>query len=107
MYASAPTIICRISSASRLKKFENHRLINNRANFDIFTQCIKNLRPHKDDVNYGFKSDHIINGSNKMFILLTNIFNAMLTHDFNPEDLLLSTIISIFHSQGQSGCNEF
>ena len=45
--------------------------------------------------NYGFKSDHLINGSNKLFIMLSIMVNAMLTHGFNPEDLLLSTIISI------------
>ena len=33
----------------------------------------------KDDGNYGFKSDHIINGSNKPFIMLSIMFNAMLT----------------------------
>ena len=53
------------------------------------------FKPHKDDGNYGFKSDHIINISNKLFIMLSTMFNAMLTHGFNPEDLLLSTIISI------------
>ena len=66
-----------------------------RVNFDIIQRCIKKLKPHKDDGNYGFKSDHLINGSNKLFILLSIMFNAMLTHGFNPEDLLLSTIISI------------
>ena len=48
----------------------------------------------KDDGNYGFKSDHLINGSNKLLIMLSIMFNAMLTHGFNPEDLLRSTIIS-------------
>ena len=68
---------------------------DNRDNFDIIQRCIKKLKPHKDDGNYGFKSDHLINGSNKLFIMLSIMFNAMLTHGFNPEDLLLSTIISI------------
>ena len=53
------------------------------------------FKPHKDDGNYGFKSDHLINGSNKLFIMLSIMFNAMLTHGFNPEDHLLSTIIFI------------
>ena len=34
-----------------------------RVNFDIIHQCIKQIRPHKDDGNNGLKSDHIINGS--------------------------------------------
>ena len=61
----------------------------------LFNDVFKILKPHKDDGKYGFKSDHLINGSNKLFIMLSIMFNAMLTHGFNPEDLLLSTIISI------------
>ena len=61
----------------------------------LFNDVLKKLKPHKDDGNYGFKSDHLINGSNKLFIMLSIMFNAFLTHGFNSEDLLLSTIISI------------
>ena len=69
--------------------------VDNRVNFDSIQRCIKKLKPHKDDGNYRFKSDHVINGLNKLFIMLSIMFNTMLTHVFNPEDLLLSTIISI------------
>ena len=69
--------------------------LDNRVNFDIIQRCIKKLKPHKYDGNYGFKSDHLINGSNKLFIMLSIMLNAMLTHGFNPEDILISTIISI------------
>ena len=68
---------------------------DNRRNFDIIKRCIKKLKPHKDDGTHGFKSDHIINGSHKLLLLLSIMFNAMLTHGFNLEDLLPSTIISI------------
>ena len=60
----------------------------------LFNDVLRKLKPHKDG-KYGFKSDNLINGSNKLFIMLSIMFNAMLTHGFNPEDLLLSTIISI------------
>ena len=56
--------------------------LDNRVNFDIIQRCIKKLKPHKD----GFNFDHVINGSNKLFIMLSIMFNAMLTHGFNPED---------------------
>ena len=69
--------------------------LDNRVNFDIIQRCIIKLKPHKDDGNYGFKSDHLINGSNKLFIILSIMFNAMLTHGFSSEGFLLSTIISI------------
>ena len=51
------------------------------------------LKPQKDDGNYGFKSDHVISGSDKLFIMLSIMFNAMLNHGFNPEDFLLSPSI--------------
>ena len=70
----------------------------------LLNDVFKKLKPHKDDGNYGFKSDHLINGSNELFIMLSIMFNAMLTHGFNPEDLL-STID--FYSKGQLGFNEF
>ena len=53
------------------------------------------MKPHKDDGKYGLKSDHLINGTNKLFTVLSIMFNTMLTHGFNPDDLLRSTIISI------------
>ena len=38
---------------------------------------------------------NLINNSTKLFIMLSIMFNAMLTHGVNPEYLLLSTLISI------------
>ena len=38
---------------------------------DIF--CVGKLKPHKDDGKYGFKSDHLINGTNKLFTVLSII----------------------------------
>ena len=66
-----------------------------RVNFDIIHRCIKKLKPHKDDGHYGFNSDHLINGWNKLCIMLSIMFNVMLTHGFKSEDLLIYTIISI------------
>ena len=57
--------------------------------------CVGELKPHKDDGKYGFKSDHLISGTNKLFTVLSIMFNTMLTHGFNHDDLLRSTIISI------------
>ena len=69
--------------------------LDNRINYDIIKRCIKKLKPHKDDRNYGFKSYHFIIGWNKLFIVLAMLFNAMLTHGVSREDLWLLTIISI------------
>ena len=61
----------------------------------IIETCTKRLKRGKDDGNHGFKSDHIINGSKKLFLYLSLLFRTMIVHGYNPSDLLLSTIISI------------
>ena len=62
---------------------------------DIIKTCIKKLKMHKDDGKHGFNSDYLIHGSNRMFVILCLMFNSMLTYGYTPDDLLLSTIISI------------
>ena len=46
---------------------------------DIIKQCIHKLKPGKDDGYLGFKSDHIINGSHRLHVLL---YNLMLLHGY-------------------------
>ena len=55
--------------------------------------------------SYGFKSDHVINGTNKLFTVLSIMFNVMLTQGFNPDDLLRSTTISIPNDSRGSLCS--
>ena len=62
---------------------------------DIIAQCIKRLKRRKSDGNYGFISDHLINGGKRLHILLFMLFKSMLIHGYNANDLVLSSIISI------------
>ena len=66
-----------------------------RVTVDIINTCIKKLKRHKDNCKYKFKSDHLIHGSNRMFVILCLMFNSMLTHGYTLDVLLSSTIISI------------
>ena len=61
----------------------------------IIETCTKRLKRGKDYGNHGFKSDHIINSSKKLFLYLSLLFRTKLVHGYNPSDLLLLTIISI------------
>ena len=80
-----------------------HDVINNRLStsthitvtLDIIKQCIHKLKPGKDDGDLGFGSDHIINGSHRLHVLLSLLYNLMLLHGYTPIDLLKSSIISI------------
>ena len=50
---------------------------------DIVRFCVGKLKPHKDDGNYGFESDHLINGTNKLFTVLSIMFNPFILHFFH------------------------
>ena len=92
LYSSVPT------DDNELR--EIHDVINSRLSTSTHTtvtpyiikQCIHKLKPGKDDRDLGFKSDHIINGSHRLHVLL---YNLMLLHGYTPSDLLKSSIISI------------
>ena len=56
--------------------FANNMSFDTRITSDIVRFCVGKLKSHKDDGNYGFKSDHLINGTNKLFTVLSNMFNA-------------------------------
>ena len=96
LYNSVPT------TESELYKI-NNTIKNHITNVDvddaimpyIIETCTNKLKRGKDDGNHGFKSDHIINGSKKLFLYLSLLFRTMLVRGYNLSDLLLSTIISI------------
>ena len=75
---------------------EIHDVINSRLSTsthitvtpDIIKQCIQKLKPGKDDRDLGFKSYHIINGSHRLHVLLSLLYNLMLLHGYTPTDLL-------------------
>ena len=62
---------------------------------DIIRICISKLKAGKDDGDIGFKSDHIINGTYRLYVLLSLLYNWMFYHGHTPSDLLKSTIVSI------------
>jgi len=53
------------------------------------------IKPGKGGGQSGHSSDHIINGSRKLFCHIAYLFNCMLSHGFAPEDFRLSTLIPI------------
>ena len=62
---------------------------------EIVKTCISKLNSGKDDGDIGFKSDHIINGTHRHNVLLSPLFNTMISHGYTPTVLLKSTIVSI------------
>ena len=58
-------------------------------------KAIKGLNKDKSDGNVGFTSNHLLHGGNKLYVLLSLLFNAMIVHSHTPDIMLKSTIISI------------
>ena len=61
----------------------------------IIKQCILRLKSGKDDGDLGLKSDHLINGNNRLHVVLSLLFNVMVNHRYTPDVLFKSTIVSI------------
>ena len=61
---------------------------------DIIRICIGKLKAGKDDGDIGFKYDHIINGTHRLYVLISLLYNLMFYHGHTPSDLK-STIVSI------------
>ena len=62
---------------------------------EIVKTCISKLNSGKDDGDIGFKSDHIINGTYRLNVLTSLLFNTMISHGYTPTVLSKSTIVSI------------
>ena len=61
----------------------------------IIKSCISKLKAEKIDGDIGFNSNHLIHGSQRLYVMLSILFNVMLYHGYYPSDLLKSTIVSI------------
>ena len=62
---------------------------------EIVKMCISKFNSGKNDGDIGFKSDHIINGTHRLNVLLSLLFNTLISHGYTPTVLLKSTLVSI------------
>ncbi len=56
---------------------------------------VRHLKPGKHDGNKGHFSNHLLNGSARLHVYISLLFDSMLSHGFVPSDFLLSTLIPI------------
>ncbi len=68
-------------------------------------KCIGYLKHVKTNVTQGLYSDHLINGCDSLYVHLTMICNAMLSHGISLESLLLGTMVPIPKNNRQYLCN--
>ena len=85
LYNSDPTIVNELSS---LRDVMNHN-INVFEKGTITSEIVKTfISKHntgKDDGDIGFKSDHIINGTHRLNVLLSLLFNTMISHGYTQQ----------------------
>ena len=87
-----------VEELSSLRDVMNHNIIvfeKTTITSEIVKACISKLNSGKDDGDIGFTSDHIINGTHCLNVLLSLLFNTMISHGYIPTVLLKSTIVSI------------
>ena len=56
---------------------------------------VAKLKRGKHDGNRGRFSNHILNGTPKLYTYLSLLFRAMLSHGCVPNDFLISTVVPI------------
>jgi hypothetical protein len=56
---------------------------------------IKKLKKYKHDGFYEIYSDHVKNGTDKLHYFIADVFNALLIHGCQTDDLLTSVLIPI------------
>ena len=56
---------------------------------------VNKMKRGKHDGYRGHFSDHIINGTTRLYVQLSLLFNSMISHGYVPNDFLLSTLIPI------------
>ena len=63
-------------------------------------KLVKKLKAGKSDGNKGLSSDCIIHGTQRLFVLLSMFYNAVLIHGHVPSGILLGTMTPIPKSNG-------
>ena len=76
-------------------KYGSQLSIVNKFNVCNVIKGVKALKRDKTDVDSGHCTNHLIHGCHKLYVLLTLLFNSMLTHGFAPNGMLKGTVIPI------------
>ena len=97
MYNSVPTSVDELNSIRKDMQdelaFSDYEDVN--VTISDVSKALTKLNHGKRDGTLGTYSDHFINCSDTMKILITKLINAMIVHGFTPNDLLEAVVVSI------------
>ena len=69
--------------------------------------AVKQLKSGKKDCDENLYSDHIMHGSHKLYVLLSLLFSAMLTHGYCPANMLTGVMVPIPKVKGTVKSEEY
>ncbi len=69
---------------NKIEENINDDVIEGLININDINNTIKQIKSNKSDGYLGLYSDHIINGTDKIYELLVKLYNGMLKHGCNP-----------------------
>ena len=69
-------------------------------------EAVDMLKNGKKEEN-GLNKNHINHGTNRLFVIISLLFNCMLSHGMAPDELLLGTMIPLIKdSRGKKQCSD-
>ena len=80
-------------------------LENERISVQEVKDAVKSMKKGKKEEN-GLYTDHFINGPERLFIMISILFNSMIIHGIAPSDFLIGTMIPIIKDHRKS-CKKF
>ena len=104
LYNSVPTCENELTEISDIvnNNICEHSSVN--ISYCTIDKCVKKLKCGKSDGNLGVDSDHLLNGTQKLLMMLGFLINMMIMHGHTASDFLLATIISIPKNMRSSLC---
>ncbi len=78
-----------------IEEYINDDVIESMININDLNNAIKQIKSNKSDGYLGLYSDHIINGTDKMYELPVKLYNGTLTYVCRPQKMLVETLFPI------------
>ncbi len=95
LYSSVPTSQQEMESIKSIVNIgvTNEHYDDVKLSPDVIINSIRRIKAGKSDGNIGFDSDHLLNGTNKLYHMITLLFNVMISHGHSARDLLTYNLV--------------
>ena len=80
----------------------NNTCIEHNINVSDIVTSVNQLKADKHDGSTNFYTDHIKNGTHKLYVYISLLFSSMIKHNSVPEEMLMSTLIPLIKNKRKS-----